>query len=273
MTSLATISRVLPQFIEPIHINVLYGEHFSHESSEGIVRLVSSLFKIVDIFRVNERQLEDQLNDGALSASIKTMVIFPGARTVRDWAFTKSLKAKILDKNKIGEILLVGICAGAFFLSNDIEFNKMKRQHDNYLPIFQGQCVGPVFTQVEDASAAGYRINITDIRLAEAATMKVAVSGAGYFRPGSGMQEEVDYEVLARYESIESRPIAAIACTPFRGCFHTLLVGPHFEYEADDLQKIKEDVPDVKPMIPQLEESKVARLKAIYSFFTRLGLK
>ncbi|MEI8300193.1 MAG: BPL-N domain-containing protein [Chlamydiota bacterium] len=231
------------------------------------------MFESKCISRVNEEELEGQLDEGVFSDGIKTMVIFPGARTVRDWAFTKSLKAKILDKNKVGEILLVGICAGAFFLSQDIQFNTMKRQHDNYLPIFSGQCVGPVFAQVEDASRAGYRLNITDISLIGASTMKVAVSGAGYFRPYSSMQEEVDYKVLARYESIEDSPIAALACTPFKGCFHTLLIGPHFEYEADDLQKIKEDVPDVKPMIPQLEESKVARLKAIYSFFAKLGLK
>ena len=273
MTSLATIPRVFSKFVDPIHINVLCGMHFSHESSEGLIRLVSNLFESKCISRVNEEDLEGQLNEGMFSDGIKTMVIFPGARTVRDWAFTKSLKAKILDKNKIGEILLVGICAGAFFLSQDIQFNQRARQHDNYLPIFSGQSVGPVFTQVEDSSTAGYKLNITDISLIGETAMKVAVSGAGYFRPYSSMEEEVDYEVLARYESIEDRPIAALACTPIEGCFHTLLIGPHFEYEADDLVKVKELVPDVEPMISQLQESQTARLKAMHVFFAKLGLK
>ena len=164
------------------------------------------------------------------------------------------------------------MCAGAFFLSQDSQFNKVNREHENYVPIFQGSCVGPVFGKPEDSSERGYSINTTEINVFKHTTMKVAVSGAGYFDPRN-IIEDKDYQVLARYESVEGQPIAALACTPLEGYFNTLLIGPHFEYEADDLKKIEGFFPDVIPMIPQLKESSVARLKTMHAFFSRLGLR
>lgn len=236
MASKLILSGIFSPFIEPIHIKILYGKHFSRESSEGLFKLVCNLFKNARVSQVDEDLLEIQLREQILEEKLKNMIIFPGATTTRDWALKKSLKERIISQNKTGEILLVGVCAGAFFLSQDSQFNKVNREHENYVPIFQGSCVGPVFGKPEDSSEIGYSINTTEINVFKHTTMKVAVSGAGYFDPRN-IIEDKDYQVLARYESVEGQPIAALACTPLEGYFNTLLIGPHFEYEADDLKK------------------------------------
>ncbi len=239
MTVTSILTGSFPKFRDSLHISVLYGRHFSCESSDGLFNLVSKLFSNAVIMKVDEGGLEDQMLKQTWKDRSKTMIIFPGAITIRDWTFNKSLLEKINVQNKNGEILLVGVCAGAFFLSKDSRFNKVERAHENYFPIFQGSCVGPVFGKSEDSSERGYSINITDIQVVEATTVKVAVSGAGYFEPCANIKEGEDYQVLARYESLEDQPIAVLACTPLDGHFNTLLIGPHFEYEAHDLKKIK----------------------------------
>ena len=166
----------------------------------------------------------------------------------------------------------MGVCAGAFFLSRDSVFNKTKRQHENYLPIFQGICIGPVFGKSEDSAEKGYSIESVDINVVDHTVMKVAVSGAGYF-DAHEMIEGEDYQVLARYGSVSSQSIAVLACMPLNDHFHTLLIGPHFEYEGADLKKIEKVFSCVTPLIPQLEASSLTRLKAMHTFLSTLGLK
>lgn len=256
-------------FKEPIIAKILTGKSVCNESSSGLSEMI---YKIFGTQPQNIDQSELHFSETEIDSGKKILLVFPGARTLSDWNFSVETQHRIKTLFEEGRIKLLCAGAGAYYVSEQILYNKEEKKHEHELRFFKGACIGPAF---EGNMPEMGEISVEQVTVAEK-VVNVVMSGGGYFVP---FQEGEDCKVLARYSSLEEKA-AAIACRLDKaGSFSAVLLGAHFEYNlsSEILAALKIIKPshskEFEEMSQVLKESKWLRLEAIRSFLSEMGFK
>jgi biotin--protein ligase len=149
------------------------------------------------------------------------LLAFPGGR---DLGYLSSLGelgcARIADwvRNQGGRYL--GLCAGAYFASDRIEFESGREGFevigDRPLKFFPGACKGTAFPNFVYDSEDGARDAIISLEgpvceqvwLDKPRFLDIYYNGGGYFDE----PDDERVQVIARYEELESKPPAGVVC-------------------------------------------------------------
>lgn len=167
----------------------------------------------------------------------------------------------------------LGICAGAYYAADRIEFAKddpaLEVIGDRELKFYPGLVEGPTykgFDHRDVKNTAGMR----------AATIHMQNKNLTLFYNGGGHFVDADnfsnVTVLARYGDEQpyrnDRPAAIIECNVGKG--KAILSGPHFEWDAKSLDKLNLELTEMKKKLALQENS---RQELILYIFNRLGLE
>ncbi|OZJ04014.1 hypothetical protein BZG36_03628 [Bifiguratus adelaidae] len=216
-----------------------------------------------------------------------SLLVIPGGR---DLPYCRDLNGK--GNERIKEYVAQGgrywgICAGAYYASTSIEFEKGKADMEvcgeRQLAFFPGQCRGTIFPGFVYNSERGARAALVDINLQALASMTTREDLPPqvdmYYNGGGAFIDASQYpnvEVLARYNttelesSTEQRPAAAIQCSFGRGT--AFLVGIHPEYDVTKLDSSNPDYAGTN-MIAALTKAEPYRKEFLRTVFARMGLK
>lgn len=224
----------------------------------GLNHLVRGLKESIDceVLFCNRTNLEKTL-DQSLS-----LFIIPGGR---DRPYHRDLDGKGTDHIRAyveqgGGYL--GICAGAYFASSEIEFEK-----GGELEICESRSL-QFFSGIAKGSAYGLNeYSYTSHRGARAALVSSSFgSGYVYFNGGCSFIGDLqDVEIVSSYLDLPLQPAAIISGKQGKGRF--CLSGVHFETPAHWLEQEQIDS-SLAPLISQLKEKEEVR-KLLFSHILR----
>ena len=176
---------------------------------------------------VNYADAQD-IMDGALKAA--DLLVMPGGADLFNCEKLNGAgNAAIKTFVKNGGCYL-GICAGAYYASAQIEWGKNTAQQitgARALNFFKGTAIGPIYDFLEDQDINKSWKNIVPVT---AETQQTA-----FYEAGPIFTEAHNETVLARYD-IEGTPAAIIACPIGKGL--AILSSPHIEYSQSDISRI-----------------------------------
>lgn len=221
------LTSMAPVFMDRARFIFMSGP-VSHESSHGLKSLVHSVFKegyatcedcsFTD-FRLSEKDFEGDK---------KVVLVFPGARSCSEWTFTQDQMQSIKNNVVLNRLKLIGVCAGAYFLSKHSVYNASDKTiaKTRELGFFHGSCIGPVLP--DNVFETG-KMNIKLISILseeDRRVQDVALNGGGYFCPEKGSD---DYVVVGRFHErnlqSEGKDVAMICC-------HKVNEGERLTYSA-----------------------------------------
>lgn len=202
--------------------------------------------------------LAERWNDRA------ALVVFPGGRDIYYHAALDGMgTAKIRSFVEKGGAYL-GICAGAYFGSSDIEFEKggsyevcQKRS----LAFFPGVAIGPAYGKNKYRNDSLQGLEAAHISWKDS-------SFHAYFN--GGCQFEGDFsgvEVLSSYLELEGDPAAVVACQVGQG--KAVLSGVHLEYQAGSLSRTN---PCVERVYHLLEKGEPQRRSVFRDVLSHLNI-
>jgi glutamine amidotransferase-like uncharacterized protein len=241
---------------------------YSDEGVDGgsLKQLIRSLQQEVDlsqfaIVRMGAKDLIEQSWEGETA-----LLIFPGGRDVfyhaaLDGAGTDKIRLYVQNGGNY-----FGICAGAYFASSSIEFEKGGRLEVcgyRSLRFFPGIARGPAYgpNKYSYESAQGV----------EAARISSQVGDCPvYFNGGCLFDADEHYpwvKTLSRYLDLPGHPSAGIEIELGKGL--VLLSGVHIEYSPRLLNR--ED-PHLTGIVPVLEGVESKRREIFRSYLKRLGV-
>ncbi len=152
----------------------------------------------------------------------------------------------------------LGICAGAYYGSAYVEFDKggeLEVLGDRELAFFPGKSIGPILAKYDYKSNKG-------ARTADIGKTVVYYNGGGYFENADKFS---NISILANYQN----KLPAITLVKI-GNGKAVLSGVHFEFDADLMDE--QDL-DLKKIIPTLKAHNSSRLTLISEILEKLGLK
>lgn len=162
----------------------------------------------------------------------------------------------------------LGICAGAYYASNYVEFalgTELEVKGERELSLFPGTVKGPCLKPYD------YRTNsgacAAEIQLAaDGSKLKVFYNGGGFFVGAESMRE---IEKIARYTQDGNENEAAIIRFMY-GKGRVILSGVHPEYDPEFL-----DSKDIffKPIASVIKENEQCRIDLIKYLLNSLGLR
>lgn len=259
---------------EPIVAKVLCGDHFSYESVQSLVKIVSLYFTAVELQKCTEQELHFKE-----IGKKKILLILPGATDLKQIELSEEQQETINTYTKNGLIKVLAVCAGAFFASQSITYYGQKRHEDKKLDLFKGVCYGPA-VPLKDPQ---WKITTGEISLEDAIEPSsgfVTMIGGGAFIPLETHREGREYHVISRYLTLPDRPIAALACvTKNSREYHAVLIGPHVEYDSSDpcFISLKQGFPhrgdEIDAITTDLSKSDSFRKDIFEKVFSLLGLK
>ncbi|GAA5876717.1 hypothetical protein JCM3774_005925 [Rhodotorula dairenensis] len=224
-----------------MNVLVYDGSGVAAASRDNVLRFLRSLLSHrYDVQTVSPRSIKEEPWTDTCA-----LLVFPGGRDlpychdlgqngtrrIRDWVH--------------GGGRYLGICAGAYFASDQIEFEvglPLEVSGKRDLGFFPGLCRGTVYPGFEYDSDAGARqvelvLNRTawrDFWPQTPATCVVSYNGGGAFFPSPGTSS-TSWTSLASYGDLPDGPSAGVLCRP--GAGRAVLWGVHPEhpvrYEAD----------------------------------------
>ncbi len=152
----------------------------------------------------------------------------------------------------------LGICAGAYYGSAYVEFDKggeLEVLGDRELAFFPGKAIGPILAKYDYKSNSG-------ARAIDIGKTVVYYNGGGYFENADKFN---NVSILANYHN----KLPAIILVKI-GNGKAVLSGVHFEFDADLMDE--QDL-DLKKIIPTLKAHNSSRLTLISEILEKLGLK
>lgn len=160
-------------------------------------------------------------------------MIFPGGRDLPyQQALQGSYNQSIVEFVQGGGKFL-GICAGAYFGSQSIVFERggpLEIIQDRELVFFPGVAEGPIYGLGKFAYDSPSGVQMAKLRLpAITKTISAYYNGGCAF---IGAADKQGIEVLAHYSDIEGNPAAVIKARPGKGI--AILSGVHPEYDSSD---------------------------------------
>ncbi|KAF3927563.1 hypothetical protein AA313_de0205221 [Arthrobotrys entomopaga] len=176
----------------------------------------------------------------------------------------------------------IGFCAGAYFASADIQFEKGNQSLEvtgsRELAFFPGSCHGAAYRGFSYDSEAGARVctlNVTGmlLEMGSPEKFKSYYNGGGIFVDAEKFKEQ-GIEILAKYQDspeLECKgDAAAIGCKI--GAGYAFLISTHPEYDAGYLRKtLKADLST--DLIDALEADESSRVDFLKTLLKLLGLK
>ena len=93
-------------------------------------------------------------------------------------------------------------------------------------------------------------------------------NGGGHFTEPHGESPLSCYEVIGRYDDLDSRPVAAVKCRVGQGM--AVLSGVHLEY---DPFLLSDESPRLKSLLPCLRRSDANRQRCLRQVLQLLGIK
>lgn len=251
--------------------------------------LKSILGHVYDIIQIDRRVLQNEPWEVGC-----VMLVLPGGR---DMPYCDALNGEPIKRiqkfiNDGGRYL--GLCAGAYFASASIEFEKgralMEIIQPRELGLYPGISRGTVYPGFVYNSESGARSVAVALEMKALSqyygdnllapkVIKMYYNGGGYFvHP----EKYDNVTVLCRYnepsalcttEDDPQGPAAAVHCKIGNG--HALLIGTHPEYDitSEDLLLVDRNVSKpVKSILTDLIRSEVERKRFLRAAFARIGL-
>ncbi|KAF9337140.1 biotin holocarboxylase synthetase [Linnemannia elongata] len=260
-----------------MNVLVYSGEGTSRASLAHTVRTLRSLVgHHYDVMKIDAKGLITEPWEESTS-----LLVIPGGRDV---PYTRDLNGAANDKIRayvVGGGRFWGICAGAYFSSDQIVFEvgtPLEVQGARELKFFAGECRGVVYPGFVYDSEQG--ANAVGIRLAEEVfgseglgfeETRVYFNGGGYFVDA---EKKPGCSVLAWYKDTdgnEGQKAAMIACQVGQGM--ALLTGVHPEYDPAHLDAGNPEYGPLPNVVSQLLETDQQRLLLVRSLLKKLGLK
>lgn len=160
----------------------------------------------------------------------------------------------------------LGICAGAYFASGYIEFEKdgpLEVVGERFLKFILGKAVGPALDKGSFRYETPLGARAAHISWKET-SLSTYYNGGCYF---SLSEEDKEVEVLSRYLSLEDTPPSIIGCKVGKG--RAILSGVHFEFNPSSLSARSGPL---QKIIAEMERYETKRLELISSVLSYLGL-
>lgn len=188
------------------------------------------------------------------------LLVVPGGR---DIYYEDALSGKGTEKiyeyvSKGGAYL--GICAGAYFASGAIEFEKggpLQVCANRCLKFYPGLAVGPAY--------GPNRYSYQDERGVEAALISCkSEEYCTYYNGGcffEGPEKYSSVDVLANYADIEGNPAAIISCRVNKG--KAVLSGVHLEFNPQYLSRESPYINRIYPLLERGDEKRRALFRSI----------
>ncbi|MEM6879522.1 MAG: BPL-N domain-containing protein [Bacteroidota bacterium] len=167
----------------------------------------------------------------------------------------------------------LGICAGAYYGSGFVEFDKngpLEVVGARALRFFPGKVIGPILAPYDDATNKGARVASLRIdwqpliKQSIPGTIPVYYNGGGYFEAAEAYK---NVEILGSYQLENDRLLPAILKMKYKQGT-AVLSGVHFEYSAQLLKKDQYH----EPLIPLLKNSENDRILLVSALLTSLGV-
>lgn len=160
--------------------------------------------------------------------------------------------------------LYLGICAGAYFGCQAIQFDKDGPQEvieKRELGFFPGMATGPAYTDPPYDATSQSSAQIPPILWFDETVLPVYFNGGCLF-VDAHLQENVS--ILARYIDLPKEPAAAVLCQKGKG--YALLCGTHPEYDSHLLPNQKH----LLSISKTLEKTQDLRKKIVLKLFQTL---
>ena len=259
----------LTLFEEPVIMKILSTPALFSESIDGITMMMSRLFRSIHFQTFTEENL-----DFKERGSSKILLVLPDAKSASEIKLSEALQQKIHEFCHQGVIKILGICAGAFYLAKNIEYQKEKVHHPRTFTLFDGTALGPI----EPHEASGWKLSAQKIHLCTTKEEGFSTMLGGVFFVPSDAQS--DSKPLAYIEKEGQQQAVAVAThKDIHGQWGAVLLGTHLEFESTSkgFYDLKQFFPfkrkEIEEIQENLKESKEFRLCAMHSFLAELGFK
>jgi glutamine amidotransferase-like uncharacterized protein len=159
----------------------------------------------------------------------------------------------------------LGICAGSYYGSSYVEFDKsgpLEVLGDRELKFFSGKAIGPVLAPYDYKTQSGSRAAELRTTFQSAQTLALYYNGGGFFENAEGYPNT---KVLAYYAN---RLPAIISTTYGKG--NVILSGVHFEYDPGTMSDQDQHI---KPLLSPLRKSNTKRLSLITEILKILNIE
>lgn len=239
-------------------ILVYKDEGVGGKSYRAVIQAIKGMaLENIEVSSIKACELMDR--DGLKDASL---LIVPGGR---DLPYVERLKSQ--GQRTIRQWVeeggaYFGICAGAYFGSASISFEKgtdLEITGNRDLRFFEGTAIGPAYgvNQFRYDTESGARAALVSTQ---------RYSCYCYFNGGCTFKDVPDQiAVMARYEDIQGTPPAIIACTVGKGIAILSGVHPEFSHQALDRHN-----PYHNSIFPAIQSTESSRKKLFDSLIEKL---
>lgn len=251
--------------------NSIYIYNDDGAGKNALEYIYDTLASITTAYKINFINAEDILYEKWTKNA--ALLIIPGGA---DIPYTKKLNGKgnkiIKQYVKNGGSYL-GLCAGAYYGSNFVEFDKngeLEVLEERELAFFPNKVIGPVLARYDYKTNSGARVALLKLDIPnenDFTNLKVYYNGGGYFYNANFYK---NVKVLAYYhiEKDATYLPALIEIKHNKGT--VILSGVHFEYSSKLLDA---NDPYEAELLPILEKEEKKRIKFNTLIFKRLGLE
>jgi len=196
-----------------------------------------------------------------------SLLVIPGGRDLPYLAKIGKEGMSVIKDYVLNGGSYLGICAGAYFASSFVEFQKggpLEVLGERHLQFFSGKAIGPAlnkdsFCYSSPLGARAARISYKDHELS------VYYNGGCYFSEGGS---DRSIEVISRYLDVDVRPPAIISCKVGKG--RAILSGVHFEFSSGAFGSSSSTIQKV---ISEILPHECKRVELVGALLNYLGLK
>lgn len=251
--------------------NIIYIYNDEGAGENSVKYILNTLAKIATTYKINFINAQDILAKEWVKNA--ALLVMPGGA---DIPYTEKLNGegnKIIKKYVESGGSYLGFCAGAYYGSNFVEFDKngeLEVLGERELAFFPDKSVGPILAKYDYKTNSGARAALLKLNMPDDndfTNISVYYNGGGYFYNADSYK---DVNVLAYYHIEKDNnylpAIVEIKCN--KGI--AILSGVHFECSSK-LLDIND--PYESKLLPILEKEEENRVKFSISIFKRLGVR
>jgi glutamine amidotransferase-like uncharacterized protein len=222
-------------------------------SGDALRQTVKSLQQEIDLQHHNLRRLDAK---GLISENWQNktaLLIMPGGRDVYYHSALSGIGTEKIREfvEKGGNYL--GLCAGAYFASNEIEFEKggqLQVCAKRDLQFYPGVAIGPAYGLGKYSYENDQGVEAALISWKQFECFAFFNGGCFFDKP----ENFSNVEVLSSYSSLDEKPAAIVSCKIGKG--KALLSGVHIEYSAPFLSRNGRALERIFPFLEKAEETR-----------------
>jgi glutamine amidotransferase-like uncharacterized protein len=216
---------------------------------------VKSLQEELDASRYTLKRMDAEAIKTTSWEADTALLIIPGGRDIYYDAALGAEGARKIRQFVVEGGAYLGLCAGAYFASRAIEFEKggnLEVCATRCLEFYPGLAVGPAYGK--------NKYSYQDERGVEAALLAWNnEEGVAYYNGGCFFEaphEHPGVKVLATYAELEGSPAAVVLCEVGKG--RAVLSGVHIEYNPKYLSQESRYINRIYPLLTKGEEKRKA---------------